>query len=170
MRISLRFKILLAVLFALTVLACFDVRSPSSEVVKAVDSTSRPKGSAATDSKQSTKSVMILALQSRSRSDEQKEINAFLQRDWTPPPPPPPPAPPPPPPPQAPPLPFSFIGKILEGKQWTVFLAQQERTHAVTAGDLIGHEYKVESITPPLMTFTYLPLKQTQSLSIGLAE
>lgn len=91
MRISLRFKILLAVLFALTVLACFDVRSPSSEVVKAVDSTSRPKGSAATDSKQSTKSVMILALQSRSRSDEQKEINAFLQRDWTPPPPPPPP-------------------------------------------------------------------------------
>jgi len=175
MRASLRFKLLLVVLAALAILVVVDGGSPeasTTSVVKAVASPHRPSGEDTPTDTQSTKPTMILALQERAKPEEQKDINAFPQRDWTPPPPPPPPAPPPPPlaPPQAPPLPFSFFGKIIEGKQWTVFLAQQDRIHAVVVGDMIGHEYKVESITPPMMTLTYLPLKQTQSLPIGLAE
>lgn len=175
MRASLRIKILLVVLAALAILVVVDGDSSgasTTSVVKAVASAPRSKSDGAPTDNQSVKPAMILALQARTRSEEQKDINAFPKRDWTPPPPPPPPAPPPPPPapPQAPPLPFSFLGKIIEGKQWTVFLAQQDRTHAVVAGDMIGHEYKVYSIAPPMMILTYLPLKQTQSLPIGLAE
>lgn len=115
---------------------------------------------------------MILALQERGNAGDWHDANAFPQRDWTPPPPPPLPAPPPPPPapPQAPPLPFSYLGKIVEGKQWTVFLGQQDRIHTVVIGDTIGNDYKVESIAPPMLTLIYLPLKQSQSLPIGLAE
>jgi len=175
MQASLRFKILLAVLVALAILIAIDNDSSSTSVtgvVSAVASTPKFTGDGVPSNSSAAKPAMILALKTRAKSEEQKDINVFPQRDWTPPPPPPPPAPPPPPPapPQAPPLPFSFLGKIIEGKQWTVFLSQQDRTHAVVVGDVIGHEYKVESIVPPLITLSYLPLKQTQSLSIGLAE
>lgn len=175
MRTSLRFKILLVVLVTLAILVVVDDDSPGTSVagvVKAVAPSPQSKRDGTSTDNQSTKPATILALQERTKAEEKKEINAFPLRDWTPPPPPAPPPPPPPPPapPQAPPLPFSFLGKIIEGTQWTVFLAQQDRTHAVVTGDMIGQEYKVESIIPPMMTLMYLPLKQSQSLPIGLAE
>lgn len=93
--------------------------------------------------------------------------DAFATRNWTPPPPPAPPEPPPPAP-VAPPLPFTFIGKSLEEGAWEVYLAKGERTYVVRTKDVVDGSYRVDSIRPPLMTLTYLPLGQVQQLNIGV--
>jgi hypothetical protein len=76
-------------------------------------------------------------------------------------------APPPPPPPGAPPLPFSFIGKALEGGTWEVYLARADKTYVVQAKTVIDGMYRVDAIAPPVLTLTYLPLNQVQQLNIG---
>jgi hypothetical protein len=62
------------------------------------------------------------------------------------------------------------VGKQLEGGHWLVFLARHERTYVVRAGDDIEGTYRVDTVTPPVMTLTYLPLKQQQTLAIGTAQ
>lgn len=94
-----------------------------------------------------------------------------------------PPAPKPPPPvarpasaptvaaaPSAPPLPFQAIGgirgqKIGDGAP-IAFLRHGEAVLTVKAGDEIDRTYRVESITHDAVEFTYLPLKQRQTLSL----
>jgi hypothetical protein len=93
----------------------------------------------------------------------------FGRHDWTPPPPPPQPAPPPPPP-TAPPLPFTFIGKSVADGVWEVYLARGERTYVVHDKETIDGAYRVDAIAPPVMTLTYLPLKQIQQLNIGVFD
>jgi len=95
--------------------------------------------------------------------------DAFEVRSWAPPPP-PPPKPVPPPPPQAPPLPFKYMGKIMEAGQVVVFLERQDRNFVVRAGDKLDNNYQVDEIKPGVMTLTYLPLGQKQTLAIGAAN
>ncbi len=90
----------------------------------------------------------------------------FGVQNWTPPPP-PPPKPLPPPPPTAPPLPFTYLGKKSEDQIWEVYLARGEKTYIVREKSLIEQEYRIDSIKPPTLTLTYLPLNQVQSLTIG---
>jgi hypothetical protein len=97
----------------------------------------------------------------------------FAHQDWTPPPPPPPPPQPapPPPPPTAPSLPFTFIGKSVGNGTWEVYLARGDRTYVVREkGAVIDGTYRVESIAPPVLTLTYLPLNQIQQLNIGVFD
>jgi len=97
----------------------------------------------------------------------------FAHQDWTPPPPPPPPPQPapPPPPPTAPPLPFTFLGKSVGNGAWEVYLARGDRTYVVREkGAVIDGTYRVESIAPPVLTLTYLPLNQIQQLNIGVFD
>lgn len=93
----------------------------------------------------------------------------FASLDWTPPPPPPASAPelPPPPPPSAPPVPFTFLGKSLEEGRWEVYLARGNMAYIAREKSVIDGTYRVDSISPPSLTLTYLPLKQTQRLPIG---
>nr|WP_314539733.1 hypothetical protein [uncultured Massilia sp.] len=93
----------------------------------------------------------------------------FGRRDWAPPPPPPPP-PVAAPPPVAPALPFAFIGKSVGDGVWEVYLARGERTYVVHDKDVIDGTWRVESIAPPVMTLTYLPLNQVQQLNIGVFD
>ena len=81
--------------------------------------------------------------------------------------PPPPPKPLPPPPPSAPPLPFVYMGKLIEDGRMTVYLTRQERNYVVKAGDTIDGMYRVEEVTPRMMTLVYLPLNIKQTLMIG---
>ena len=90
----------------------------------------------------------------------------FSIRSWNPPPPPPPP-PAPAPPPVAPPLPYTFLGKKLEGDVWEVFLAKGEQTFIARASQVLENDWRVDSIAPPTLTVTYLPLGLPQTLSIG---
>lgn len=73
----------------------------------------------------------------------------------------------PPPPAAAPPLPFEFIGRLDDSVRLRVFLLRGDRLHTVQAGDVIDGTYRVEKIAADELTFVYLPLKQTQSLSVG---
>ena len=45
--------------------------------------------------------------------------------------------PPPPPSPQAPPLPFSYMGKLIEGGKTTAFLTKEDRNYIVRPGDTL---------------------------------
>lgn len=73
--------------------------------------------------------------------------------------------------PVAPPLPFVYVGKLLEaGKSSTVFLERQNRIFLVREGDAIDANYRVDAISAPLMTLTYLPLNIKQTLQIGEAN
>ena len=105
----------------------------------------------------------------QSEEDADKEVrDIFARQSWYVPPPPPKPVPPPPPAP--PPLPFSYLGKVIDGNQITVFVTQGDRNLAVKTGDVIDGIYRVETIAPPMMTLTYMPLNMQQSLEIGGAN
>ena len=73
--------------------------------------------------------------------------------------------------PVAPPLGFRYIGKMLEdGNHAAVFLEKQGRIFIVHEGDAIDSNYRVNAITPPVMTLTYLPLDEKQTVQIGEAN
>jgi hypothetical protein len=93
--------------------------------------------------------------------------NAFEPRSWIPP---EPKVKTSPSPPQAPPLPFIYVGKMMEDGQTVVFLSKQERNYAVRSGDKIDGTYQVDKINPTTMVLTYLPLNLQQSLPIGSAN
>ncbi len=96
--------------------------------------------------------------------------NMFPSKSWYVPPPPPKviDAPAPPPVPTAPPLEYRFIGKMLEeGNHSAVFLENKSRIFVVREGDTIESKYRVDSIDPPLLTLTYLPLDIKQTMQIG---
>ena len=71
------------------------------------------------------------------------------------------------PPPMAPPLPFVYMGKILDRGQRSVFLTRDERAYVAKAGDVLDGVYRVDAIKPPVLELTYLPLSQKQILNIG---
>ncbi|MDB5811371.1 MAG: type secretion system, translation initiation factor [Betaproteobacteria bacterium] len=106
-----------------------------------------------------------------SRLDVQKSdapiTDAFEPRSWVP------PAPRikmTPAPPQAPPLPFIYVGKMMEDGRIVVFLSSQDRNYAVRSGDRLDGNYQVDDIKPTMMLLTYLPLNLQQSLAIGSAN
>lgn len=108
--------------------------------------------------------VLIPAPEASPRADAHPR-DLFATRNWNPPP--PPPVPTPPPAPQAPPLPFVLIGKKLEAQAWEVYLSVGSRSVIAREGAVIDEQYRVDKIDPPVMTLTYLPLGQAQTLSIG---
>ena len=66
---------------------------------------------------------------------------------------------------EAPPLPFRYIGKMLDGDKLAVFLANGAESFTVAAGERVG-DYRVDKITDAEVMFTYLPLKTKQSLPL----
>jgi hypothetical protein len=80
------------------------------------------------------------------------------------------PPPPPPPRPQAPPLPFVYMGKLIDEGRIVVFLTQGDRNYIVRQGDTIDGTYRVDGVTDQKLSLTYLPLKQKQELAFGDAQ
>ena len=81
----------------------------------------------------------------------------------------PPPAPvvlPPPPPPQAPPVPFRYLGRWLEGGVDNVFLAEGDQVRTVRRGDRLGPR-RVDDVRTDSMTLTYMPLDQQRTLRLA---
>ena len=93
--------------------------------------------------------------------------DAFAGRSWVAPPPPVVEAPPAAP--SAPPLPFTYIGKMQEGETGplTIYLVQGEQAYSVKKGDVIDKTYRVESIDTAHIVLTYLPLRIKQTLTFG---
>ena len=80
------------------------------------------------------------------------------------------PPPPPPAPPSAPPLPFRYFGKWIDGDKTVVFLWNASEGHSVAAGDTVEGTYRVEAITDSSVDFVYLPLGSKQTLPISKPE
>jgi hypothetical protein len=74
---------------------------------------------------------------------------------------------PPPSTPTVPPVPFKYIGKILGDDEYQVFVGFNGKYLAVKEGDIIQQTYKIEKITPPVMTLTYIPMNILQNMQIG---
>jgi len=71
------------------------------------------------------------------------------------------------PPPSAPPLPFTYMGKLMSEGDLAVFLVQGERNLVVHEGDTIDSLYRVERIADGGITLLFLPLNQRQTIVIG---
>lgn len=170
-------RILMAAALAIAAwLALFGDKTPTDSIAEPVArAADRPaQNSTPVQADKSPHEPVILALQSRDTlvggaSADKPANGLFDSQNWTPPPP-PPPKPAPPPPPTAPPLPFTYLGKKIEDGVWEVYLSQGEQTLIARAQSTIDGIYRVESIQPPTLSLTYLPLNQTQTLTIGEAN
>jgi hypothetical protein len=105
------------------------------------------------------------------QSNSTKWRNLFVSSSWTPPPAPIKPLPPiAAPAPTAPVFPFQYVGKKLENDSWEVYLSRGDQSFLVREGGTLENAYRIDSITPQRLTVTYLPLGQSQSLSIGESQ
>jgi len=131
-----------------------------------------PVAHAATSKASSAPEILALRKREELVGDRHADMatnTLFASQNWNPPPP-PPAKPAPPPPPIAPPLPFTYLGKKSEDGAWEVYLARGDQTLILREMGVIDRTYRVDTIHPPIMSITYLPLNQGQTLAIGGAE
>ena len=69
--------------------------------------------------------------------------------------------------PTVPPMPFKYAGKLVEGAVTTAFLTDAQQNLLVRTGDIIGDEWRVESINPQQIHLTYMPLQTAVILNTG---
>ena len=75
----------------------------------------------------------------------------------------------PPPPPAAPPVPFFYMGKLEQAPQVTqVFLTVNNKVLSVSVGKNVDTLWRLDKEEANTLTFTYLPLGLTKSLSKAL--
>jgi hypothetical protein len=101
-----------------------------------------------------------------------KTQDLFKGHAWYVPPPPPKPVPvkvEPPPPPAAPPVPFFYMGKLEQAPQVSqVFLTANNKVLSVMVGKNVDTLWRLDKEEASTLTFTYLPLGLTKSLSKAL--
>jgi hypothetical protein len=71
-----------------------------------------------------------------------------------------------PPTPTAPPLPFKYLGRLVDDGKVMVFLEGSQRSIAASAGETLDGTYLLESIGDSVVQFVYLPLGTRQTLAI----
>ncbi len=156
--LSLRNLILMAVLGATVAASLIDFES--SEVVAS------PKATVTGLARAATPPAVDTAPLTQARFQTQ-DADAFASRNWQP-----------PPPrivpqtvaePKAPPLPFRYLGKVMEEGAVVAFIAQDARTYLAHKGDVLL-DYRIEDVTPAQMTLVYLPLNEKQTLIFGSAN
>ena len=110
-------------------------------------------------------------LSSIKRSNVRKVRNSamFQSKSWYTPPPPPPVSLLPPPPPSAPQLPFAYIGRMMDGKNVTLFLARNDSQYTAKENDVLDNTYRIDKITDSDATLTYLPMNIQQTLVFNTA-
>jgi hypothetical protein len=70
--------------------------------------------------------------------------------------------------PAPPAFPFRYLGSIEGG--WfpkTIVLTRGSYMYVTSVGQMIGANYRLESVTPDHLTVTYLPLKQRQTIALS---
>lgn len=70
----------------------------------------------------------------------------------------------PPPPPSAPALAFTFLGRMVDRGEVTIFLSKGGRQYTVKVNDVLDDTYRVDRITATDTVLTYLPLNTQQTL------
>ena len=67
----------------------------------------------------------------------------------------------------APPLPFRYVGRVVQNGKAEVLLLRGVMLHTIAEGDEIDGEYRVERITGAAIQFTYLPAGSRQQLDLS---
>jgi hypothetical protein len=76
------------------------------------------------------------------------------------------PPPPPPPPPQAPPAPFTYVGKLENSPKGTqIFLMENNKLFSVLMGEKINAQWRLDSEDASSIGLTFVPLDLKQVLS-----
>ncbi len=65
-----------------------------------------------------------------------------------------------------PPLPFRYVGRLVQNGKIEVLLMRGERLYSLAAGDRAGEDYLVERIGESSIGFKYLPLNMKQNLDL----
>ena len=68
--------------------------------------------------------------------------------------------------PEAPALPFRYMGKVIEDGKTEILLLRGADHFSVAAGQKIDGEYRLDQASASALTFTYLPMKQKQTLEL----
>ncbi len=140
------------------------------EVVGPVTKNARTQG--ASGSAEQEPSAMRFDLASIKRPIPKKVRNSslFESRSWYT----PPPAPVvpvqtyvPPPEPTAPSLPFTFIGRMVDGKVTILFLSKGDNRYTVKEKDVLDETYRVDKISESEAMLTHLPTDTQQTLSFN---
>ncbi|MGE8467032.1 hypothetical protein D3C81_1556610 [compost metagenome] len=71
--------------------------------------------------------------------------------------------------PTAPELPFQFVGRLGDRDDLQVFLQSGEKLYVVRQGDVIEDTYRLDRVSANELSLVYLPLHQSQTLSVGSA-
>lgn len=71
--------------------------------------------------------------------------------------------------PTAPAMPFQFVGRLDDRSDLQVFLQNGEKIYVVRKGDVIDETWRIEGISDVELSFVYLPLHLSQTLSVGSA-
>ncbi|WDY60106.1 hypothetical protein [Pseudomonas sp. PSKL.D1] len=71
--------------------------------------------------------------------------------------------------PTAPALPFQFVGRIGDRDDLQIFLQSGEKLYVVRQGDVIDDTYRLVRVSASELDLVYLPLHQSQTLSVGSA-
>mgnify|MGYP000521176126 CR=1 FL=1 len=133
---------------------------PVEKSAKAPAASARPGDNAVSGSRPALKVIERVAV-----ADVPDVFKSFSW--YVPPPPPPPPPPAPPPPPTAPPLPFVYLGKYIDGKTQLFILSRGNRVLNVAVGEVIADTYRIDGVQGGDLGITYLPLNIKQSLPVG---
>jgi len=73
-------------------------------------------------------------------------------------------------PPAAPPLPFAYLGRMVNGERIVAYVLRGEQMYLAEAGEVLGEDYRVEGVTDSAVHFVYLPLGTKQILSFPTRE
>jgi hypothetical protein len=66
----------------------------------------------------------------------------------------------------APPLPFRYVGKMIEDGKLSVFVMRGDDSFSLHKGQRID-DYRVDKVSESEVVFTYLPLKTRQELNLS---
>lgn len=140
--------------------------STTSDVVGAVEKKLPANIRSATDQReQSQRDIRFdLSVIKRPVPDNVQTSGLFQSKTWYTPPPQQPASSLPPPPPSAPSLPFTFIGRMIDGNDTILFLSKNGRQYTVKANDVLDDAYRVDKITDNNAVLTYLPMNIQQTL------
>lgn len=142
----------------------------SGDVVGAVTKDARIHGSSDGAEQQPSEVHFDLAAIKRPIPKVAHTAGLFDSKSWYAPPPAPIVAAPayvPPPQPTAPSLPFTFIGRMLDGNEVTVFLSNNDRRYAVKEKDVLDETYRIDKIGEGEALLTHLPTNTQQTLSFN---
>jgi hypothetical protein len=168
-----RHLILAAGVIAAALVALYGDKTPANGVAEAVVRTTPAARSTPASNAAPGAAVFVLPLRARADLIGEAQLKGdavFGSQSW---------APPvqavvaqagPPPALVAPPLPFTYLGKALQDGRWEVYLARGSMTYIVHNKMVVDGAYRVDAITPPVLSLTYLPLNQVQQLNIGVLD